>query len=265
MTKAFKVLGDPISHSLSPTIHAAAYQALGLDWTYSAERVSLGSLEEVLLKTTSAGFSITMPLKYEAATMADVRDPLVSLTGVANTLIKDDNGWSAYNTDIFGITKALQEVLKSKIEVVAILGAGATAKSALVAIAKAKPNTLFDIYVRDEKRANDLLELAGELDAFTAVHSLGEFSNFQHLTINTLPLGASDQLPIQTQAGYLLNANYAGGDNSLVSSFSKDRVTSGQTMLVWQALQQIRLFSGLNLDQSLPNERQVVEAMFAAL
>ena len=265
MAKSFHVLGDPISHSLSPKIHSAAYKVLGLDWSYSAIQVSKGNLESFLAGSQADGYSITMPLKYEAAGLAESRDELVALTDVANSLYRTSNGFKAYNTDVFGISRSLETVLKKPIEVVALLGAGATAKSAMVAIAKAKPHALFDIYVRDLNRAEDITALAGELEVFQSVHLLDEFSNFQDLTINTLPLGASDYLPSHSQKGYLLNANYAGGDTSLVSMFSEDRVITGQTMLVWQALQQIRIFLGLEPNQALPDELAVVAAMFEAL
>lgn len=265
MVKSFHVLGDPISHSLSPQIHAAAYKVLGLDWSYTAIQIAKGDLSGFLETNTADGYSITMPLKYEAAGFADRRDDLVTLTDVANTLYRTDEGLNAYNTDVFGITKALESVLTKPIEVVAILGAGATAKSAMVAIAKAKPNALFDIYVRDLDRAQDIVALAGELEVFQSIHLLEDFSNFQELTVNTLPLDASKALPKHSQKGYLLNANYAGGDNSLVSSFASDRVIAGQTMLVWQALQQVRIFMGLGLTESVPNEPAVVAAMFEAL
>ena len=265
MAKTFHVLGDPISHSLSPKIHAAAYKVLGLDWSYTAVQVAKGDLDNYLSNSDADGFSITMPLKYEAAGIAESRDPLVALTDVANTLVRTGTGFSAYNTDVFGISKALEKILSKQLEVVAILGAGATAKSSMVAIAKAKPHALFDIYVRDIARAQDMIDLAGELEVFQSVHLLEEFSNFQELTVNTLPLGASDLLPKHEQNGYLLNANYAGGDTALVSSFDSERVVTGQTMLVWQALQQIRIFMGLGLNEKLPNEDAVVAAMFEAL
>lgn len=264
-SRKFAVLGDPINHSLSPVIHNAAFRILGLDWSYEAIQVPKGSLTEFLASSDLDGFSVTMPLKYEAAIIGNQKDELVTLTGVANTLIRSDSGWSAYNTDVFGIEQALADVLRKPIEVVAILGAGATAKSALTAIAKVKPHALFDIYVRDTSKVNDLLDLAGELEVFTSVHELVEFSNFQELTINTLPVDASQVLPVKEQSGYLLNANYAGTDSNLFSSFEASKVVTGKTMLVWQALQQIRIFLGKSKEHPLPSEELVIEAMFAAL
>jgi len=264
-SKSFMVLGDPISHSLSPIIHRAAYNVLGFDWTYDAEQVPKGALEEFLSSSQADGFSVTMPLKNEAAEVSDHQHKLVQLTGVANTLLRQGDSFSAYNTDVFGITQALSKVLKQNVEVVSLIGAGATAKSVLLAIATAKPNLLFDIYVRDESRAADLLELAGELDVFTSVHKLEEFSNFQHLTVNTLPSDGTVSLPVIDQAGYLLNVSYSGVRSKFEESFAESRVISGKEMLVWQALQQIRIFSGLKPEEHLTNEDAVVEAMFAAL
>ena len=175
------------------------------------------------------------------------------------------NRASIFGFKAMGLFHALADVLKKPIEVVAILGAGATAKSALTAIAKVKPHSLFDIYVRDTSKVNDLLDLAGELEVFTSVHELVEFSNFQELTINTLPVDASQVLPVNVQAGYLLNANYAGADSNLFSSFEASKVVTGKTMLLWQALQQIRIFLGNSKEQPLPAEELVIEAMFAAL
>jgi len=264
-SKSFMVLGDPISHSLSPIIHRAAYKVLGFDWTYDAEQVAKGDLEGFLSTSEADGFSVTMPLKYEAAATSDHHHKLVQLTGVANTLVRQGESFSAYNTDVFGITQALSQVLKQNIEVVSLIGAGATAKSSLLAIATAKPTVLFDIYIRDESRAADLLELAGELDVFTIVHELEEFSNFQHLTVNTLPSEGTALLPALEQAGYLLNVSYSGVTSAFEKSFAESRVISGKEMLVWQALQQIRIFSGLKPDEHLTNEGAVIEAMFAAL
>jgi shikimate dehydrogenase len=266
-SRKFAVLGDPIDHSLSPTIHKAAYELLELDWDYERRLVAAGNLQDFLASEGSQfdGFSVTMPLKFEAAEVATNKDSLVLLTGVANTLIRSAEGFNAHNTDVYGVTKALSLVLDSPIEVVAILGAGATARSAMAAIAMAKPNTLFDIYVRDQSRAEGLIDLAGELNLFSNVHTLDEFSNFQDLTVNTLPKDASSSLPIANQSGYLLNVNYAGSDHDLVSSFAASRVVSGKTMLVWQAIAQLRLFMNLGHDNLSLDEAKVFEAMSASL
>jgi shikimate dehydrogenase len=265
--RRYAVLGDPIEHSLSPSIHKAAYQVLGLDWDYQKRVVRQGGLKKFVDGEGSnfEGFSVTMPLKFEAAELASSVDSLVSLTGVANTLVKSKEGYLAFNTDVFGVSRSIEHVFNNRIEVVSILGAGATSRSVMVAIARAKPNVLFDIYVRDTRKAEGLVELAGELNVFTNLHTLDEFSNFQDLTVNTLPNDVSSTLPVSSQSGFLLNVNYSGSDENLVSSFDSSRVTSGQNMLIWQAVAQLRLFTTLNAELELPDEAKVFAAMSAAL
>jgi shikimate dehydrogenase len=84
------VVGDPIGHSLSPTLHRAAYDAMGLDWSYSAERVPAGGLASFVasLGEEWRGLSVTAPLKREAAELASTVSSLVSLAGVANTRVR---------------------------------------------------------------------------------------------------------------------------------------------------------------------------------
>ena len=132
--KQFAVLGDPISHSLSPKIHAAAYEYLGLDYSYEAIRVPAGELVTFLEGEGSSfdGFSVTMPLKFEAAAIAGETN--LFGTGACNTLVRTNAGFDGFNTDIPGIQFALAECLAIRPESAAVLGSGATARSAIVAL-----------------------------------------------------------------------------------------------------------------------------------
>ena len=90
------VLGDPIGHSLSPVIHRAAYDALGLDgWEYDAVQVPAGGLAafvDGLDPDEWRGLSLTMPLKREAVPLLDTEDDWVRLTSVCNTVVLDPDG-----------------------------------------------------------------------------------------------------------------------------------------------------------------------------
>ncbi|MCT6901300.1 MAG: hypothetical protein M3Z40_09675, partial [Bifidobacterium sp.] len=110
------VLGDPISHSLSPLLHRSAYAALGLDgWRYDRVRMDADGLADFIhgLDPTWAGLSLTMPLKSAVGPMGDFRDCWSSTLGVANTAVFAQggpaNGLSLYNTDVEGIVAALLE------------------------------------------------------------------------------------------------------------------------------------------------------------
>ena len=265
-SKRFSVVGNPISHSLSPAIHMAAYKQLGLNWTYEKHEVHSGSLESFIESHAGefAGLSVTMPLKLEAADLATSKDPIVSLLGVANTLLLSEGNISAFNTDVFGITQALTNCWKQVIETVAIVGAGATARSALLAIHDKAPKSEVSVYVRRTSDTKALSHLADALDVTLRFEDLGDFGTQHDLTINTAPAAA---LPKDSavQQGWLLDVNYAKADSEALAIFDSAKVVSGKDMLLWQAIAQIRLFTSLDATLELPNEDEVLQAMVASL
>jgi shikimate dehydrogenase len=137
MSKKFAVLGSPIEHSKSPAIHLAAYRVLGLDWEYGRAEVQKGLLRTFLagLGVVWNGFSVTMPLKEEATRFAEELDDYARLTGATNTLYLDQFGkWHGFNTDVFGIVQAVTETGIGLVKHALIIGSGATATSAIVAV-----------------------------------------------------------------------------------------------------------------------------------
>ncbi|MEI6109044.1 MAG: shikimate dehydrogenase, partial [Actinomycetes bacterium] len=135
MSKA-AVLGSPISHSLSPVLHRAAYEALGLPHTYEAIEIDESQLAEFVksLDENWLGLSLTMPLKEVAFQVAHTIDETARLSGSINTLIFADQ-ISAHNTDVLGIMDSLTEFGIGSPRSAIMLGAGATARSALLALA----------------------------------------------------------------------------------------------------------------------------------
>jgi shikimate dehydrogenase len=130
------VLGDPIEHSLSPTLHRAAYAALGLDWSYEAVRVPSGGLSEFVASMDGGwrGLSLTMPLKREVMPLLAGADEWVQATGACNTVvIEADGSWRGANTDVTGAAMAL-DGLESRPARALVLGGGATATSVLIAL-----------------------------------------------------------------------------------------------------------------------------------
>ena len=264
--KKFAVLGDPIEHSMSPAIHLAAYKVLGFDWNYEKIQVHSGGLNEFVAHQGShfQGFSVTMPLKAEAAALAVNTDPLVQRLGIANTLIRTASGLNAFNTDVFGITKALDDCWVTNPQRVAILGAGATARSAILALHLKAPSSHVSVYVRSSSNTSEITDLAKTLDLDISVQSLTDFSDSQDLTINTIP-GEHNVTSSDKQSGWLLDVNYSNPDKTLNELFDSLKVVSGKDMLLWQAIAQIRLFIALDASKELPNEVDVLRAMSAAL
>jgi shikimate 5-dehydrogenase len=134
------VLGSPISHSLSPRLHMSAYKHLNISGKYGSFDVPAGSLGEFLRDKTKdwTGFSLTMPLKEEVLSVAEVIDPLVKRIQSGNTLVRQGNSWSLHSTDVLGFQNAWYKENSSKPKTVLIVGSGATARAAAAAFDDAK-------------------------------------------------------------------------------------------------------------------------------
>ena len=141
------VLGNPISHSLSPVLHNAAYKALGLNnWHYSKEKVSEEDLKDFIanLDDSWKGLSLTMPLKKTIMSLGVACDYWSKTLGVANTAVfskkpclENPETIELCNTDVNGIVMALMHSLKSQIlnaKSAVIIGSGNTASSAMAAL-----------------------------------------------------------------------------------------------------------------------------------
>jgi len=132
-TKVFGVIGDPVEHSLSPTIHNAAFKHLGLNAVYVAFRVRRENLVEAVEGTRSLeikGLNVTMPHKSAIIEYLDEIDPIAEFVGSVNTLLNSDGKLLGYNTDGIGALKALKENhvdLNGK--KLLLLGAGGAAKA----------------------------------------------------------------------------------------------------------------------------------------
>ncbi len=264
------VLGSPIAHSLSPALHRAAYQALGLDgWTYQAIECGEDGLADLLrsLGPDWAGLSLTMPLKRTVLPLLDHADPLVTVTGGANTVLLRQDGRHGYNTDVRGIVDALAESGAPPPESVTILGAGATACSALAALPGLGASGA-DVVVRDPARAAGLLAVADRLrlrvrlcsfpgagppgSARTAGLPVPPFPPGPGaLLISTVPAGVADTVADRILAtgrapAAVLDVVYAPWPTRLAQAASAAgaMVTSGFAMLLHQAAAQVELMTG---------------------
>ncbi|QWV99017.1 shikimate dehydrogenase [Geomonas nitrogeniifigens] len=136
------IIGWPVSHSLSPVLHNAAFQALGLDWIYvpfpvAPERLAAGVAG--LKSVGVAGFSVTIPHKVAIIPLLDQVTPEAELIGAVNTVVARDGSLTGYNTDGIGLIAALREKLSFEPagKNILVLGAGGAARSAVVSLALA--------------------------------------------------------------------------------------------------------------------------------
>jgi len=248
------VLGSPVAHSLSPALHRAAYQALGLaDWTYDAIECDEARLPEVLdgFGPEWAGLSLTMPLKRAVLPLLDSTEPLAADVGGANTVIFAAGARHGHNTDVPGMITALAAAGLSSAGSVLILGAGATACSALAAV-RALGASEATVAVRDPARAGDLLAAAGRLGLTVRLAGPGQDppGGSWHLLISTVPAGAADIQAERILRGDLvpaavLDVVYHPWPTRLAAAAEETgaAVISGFELLLHQAARQVELMT----------------------
>ncbi|MEI8055773.1 MAG: shikimate dehydrogenase [Actinomycetes bacterium] len=253
------VLGHPVGHSLSPVIHLEAYRILGLPWGY--DRVDVASSELVTFVTSLGpewvGLSLTMPLKAEVLPLLDARDPLVDATGAANTVVFDDGTRVGYNTDVIGLVRALRERgLGQTPRRSTILGGGATARSAIAALAELGAQTI-EVCLRRPDASAELLATAGAVGVELVVGDLLTVSDSlsADVVISTLPTGVADSFVrhIPASAGVLLDVVYAPWPTTLATAWVQrgGTVASGLDLLLHQAVEQVRLMTGAEVSAQL--------------
>ena len=244
------VLGRPVSHSLSPLLHRAAYAALGLtDWTYDALDIGADDLPVLLagLGQEWRGFSVTMPCKQAAVDVADVVEPLPRLLHAANTLVRSAAGWRAENTDVGGIGMALQLAGVEYVGAVTIIGAGGTAAAAAVAVASLGAEHV-DVVVRDPARAGDVTRVLDVLGVPVSVTPLPDAVLDAPLVVSTVPVDAQPALvTLPWDARHtVLDVLYAPWPTPLAQRVTAagGTVASGLDVLFWQATAQVELMTG---------------------
>lgn len=247
------VLGSPIAHSLSPVLHRAAYGELGLaDWTYDLFEVDEAALPGFIagLGPEWAGLSLTMPLKRAVIPLLDEISETAASVEAVNTVVCTDGGRRVGdNTDIPGMVAALRERGIEQVESAAILGAGATASSALAALARICTGEVV-AYVRSEARAAEMRQWGERLDVEvrTADWADAERALSAPLVIATTPAGATDALSkaVPERPATLFDVLYDPWPTALAARWSGygGAVVSGLDLLVHQAVLQVEQMTG---------------------
>lgn len=247
------VLGSPIAHSLSPVLHRTAYAELGLrDWTYDRfdvdEAALPGFFEE--LGPEWAGLSLTMPLKRAVIPLLDeISETATSVDAVNTVVFTEDGRRTGDNTDIPGMVAALREHGIEKVETAAILGAGATASSALAALARVCAGQVA-VYVRSEARAAEMRGWAERLDVDVRIADWADAEEALRapLVVATTPAGTTDALAaaVPEMPATLFDVLYDPWPTALAARWSAygGAVVSGLDLLIHQAVLQVEQMTG---------------------
>ncbi|WP_062133621.1 shikimate dehydrogenase [Demequina aestuarii] len=256
------VLGHPIEHSLSPRLHRAAYEALGLEWEYDAYDVTEEQLPAFVSALDGAwgGLSLTMPLKVAAMPLVDFVEPMAKLVGAINTVlvqpVADGRQLVGANTDVHGIVAALREGGVERADAGVIVGGGATATSALAALGRIGVTRPI-VVVRSRARAGALMRAATKMGVeprFVGFDDAPSYLARARAVVSTVPAEAGESLgralseagETMHEGAVLLDAVYAPLDTPLGVAWARAGGTfvRGTRMLLHQAGEQVRLMTG---------------------
>jgi len=262
MTLRAAVLGHPISHSKSPALHLAAYRQLGADISYTAidvtEQLLPGLMGQVRHQPGWCGLSVTMPLKTAMLGHVDEVRGIARTLGVVNTVSFENDGHGpraiGSNTDVAGIVNALRHAGADTAPSAVILGGGGTAASAVAALRELGTRRA-QIFVRDPDRTADVRAAAASAGIGLDVLTLAEAvlpTAAADVVISTLPPRAADGLAAEIAAlktdtpGVLLDVAYDPWPSLIASVWQAGggTVVPGLEMLLYQAVEQVRLFTG---------------------
>lgn len=263
------VIGHPIAHSQSPRLHGAAYAYLDFDCDYSAIETPPEALEGIIneMRADSAwrGMSVTMPHKAAALTFMDELAPGVAELGVINTVLPVGEGAHrrliGHNTDVEGIVCAVRHAGAESPQQALILGGGGTASAAVAALAGMGVEHV-DVCVRSFQKAQALIEQGERLDIAVELREFDGAADLcaaSPLVISTLPPHGADGLAAALQrapqsargvrpgdACVLLDVAYDPWPSALASAWSSrgGAIVPGLEMLLYQAVAQVKLFTG---------------------
>jgi len=265
LNKFAGIIGYPLSHTLSPSMHNFIYQKLGIDVEYKKWEISPNNLKSHIEKINNENFigaNITVPYKEKIVPLLDEIRNEAKFTGAVNTIVKNNNKLIGYNTDVYGIEQTLDIKLKNDvINNAVIFGAGGAAKAAFFVLLQRGLNNL-TIVNRTKSNALKMISKFNNVNCDQTIITLNEKSQIKSaclsadLIINTTILGMKnsgyeDISPIDStfidSNSVIFDMVYNPTKTPLIKIALERNanIIEGLNMLVYQALKSIELWTGI--------------------
>lgn len=266
LNKFAGIIGYPLSHTLSPSMHNFIYQKLGIDVEYKKWEISPNNLKSHIEKINNENFigaNITVPYKEKIVPLLDEIRNEAKFTGAVNTIVKNNNKLIGYNTDVYGIEQTLDIKLKNDvINNAVIFGAGGAAKAAFFVLLQRGLNNL-TIVNRTKSNALKMISKFNNVNCDQTIITLNEKSQIKSaclsadLIINTTILGMKnsgyeDISPIDStfidSNSVIFDMVYNPTKTQLIKIALERNanIIEGLNMLVYQAIKSIELWTGIS-------------------
>jgi len=254
-TKLCIIIGDPVDHSLSPAMHNAGYEALGINdkFVYIAANVKVENVKDVIKAMRVMGFrglTCTIPHKIEVIKYLDKIDPIAEKIGAVNTVVNDGGVLIGYNTDWLGVVIPLEKETDLTGKKAAIIGAGGAARAmAYGLIARKSKVTIFNRTF--EKGRNLAHEIGGDCNGCSMENideAIGDFDIILNATSLGMgkSVGLSPILKSKIKSHQIVfDAVYSPFETQLLKDAKRQGATiiHGTEMLLHQGTEQFKLYT----------------------
>jgi len=247
-TKLYGILGNPVSHSLSPVMHNAAFAATRINGVYLP--FPAPDIVEAVIGIRALGVqgaSVTIPHKEKVMELLDSIDPVAKKIGAVNTIVRSDDILSGFNTDWLGATSALEEQISLSGRKVVILGAGGSARA--IGFGMQEKGADFILASRTESRGR---ALADELDcSWISLTNTAELRG--DVLINATSVGMVPEIEnspvvdsVLPRFQVVMDIVYAPLKTRLLTTAEKAgcEIINGLEMLLYQGVAQFEMWTG---------------------
>jgi len=256
-TKLCVIIGDPVEHSLSPAMHNAGYEALGIDDTFAfvAAHVKPEGLNDVVQGVRAMGvrgLTCTIPHKVDVMHYLDAIDPVAQKIGAVNTIVNNNGILTGYNTDWLGVVTPLEQITSLRGKKVALIGAGGAARAMAYGVTERGAKLV--IFNRSLEKAKELATSIGE---GIEVHSIQDMNSEAlqdvDIILNATSMGMESQInetPVPKEFiqphHIVFDAVYVPSETRLLREAQEQGATiiRGIEMLLYQGVAQFELYTG---------------------
>ena len=275
-TKVCGIIGDPIEHTMSPLMHNAAFDKMGIDYLYVPFKVGkedLGKAIEGMRALNMRGLNVTIPHKVAVIPFLDELDPLAEKIGAVNTIVNEDGVLTGYNTDATGFLQALMERgIEPKDKNIVILGAGGASRAISFVLAEGDAHL---VILNRELELDWAEELAHRLSqAFNQEvqalkldgKKLAMVLDKADILVNATSVGMSPNINETPVPAKLLKPGLVVFDivyNPIKTRLLREaeaagaKTINGVDMLVWQGASSVEMWTGLKEPIELMREEAI--------